>query len=463
VRASDKNKSADVYEQTPTLKCRYLVMIAYIHTYIHTYIHVCMRAYVYRYATMTAHAQTYTHTYTCRYVTMRARACVPPSLWWESKVQTGWPWDSVPITAGKTDPGSTSTSSGAGGSGGGSDRRWKAKQYSKSMDALGGEGCGSAEGGLVGAKSRGMRRQSVVPTNSKATGAHAHAGHVESLALSEMVDFSAPVYSIKFEDGGINSGGDAGSSAQDGNGQGQGQGQSEGATNGGGERWEQIVVVQYSEERKEWVARGGAVSLHGGSVMVFGGLSMHDLILAVDCSGNDRQTKAEGEVGEGDVLQTMLEDAKYASVAAAATSVHTAPAKRERKASAISLLPVVTPEPQKPVRDSSSGMVYVPHVFTGDAPSARRACTMSYIRGKILVYGGRNAKGDVLDDLYVLDLVKKRWSCVFSYYAVRSSPVLASIGARLITSVGTVGAGNARSEARWLDYDRLVSNGTSHR
>ncbi len=86
-----------------------------------------------------------------------------------------------------------------------SDVDWKANHSSKLLHVLTVEGGESAEGGLV--KSRGMRRRSVAPASvasayNKATGAHAHGGHVASLALSEMVNFSAPVYLIKFESGG---------------------------------------------------------------------------------------------------------------------------------------------------------------------------------------------------------------------------------------------------------------------
>jgi hypothetical protein len=405
---------------------------------------------------------------------MRARACVPPSLWWENKVHTGWPWDGVPITAGKS------------GGTGNSDGEWGIKKQSGAdVISVEGEGEGEGEDALRAAasntgpdahadgggnhviKSKAKRRHGhvqgeqsarVAPTDeatgedSKATGGETHG----SLAFSEMVDFSAPVYTIKLDEAGLNSDDGTRSSS------GRGQSQSEGAAQSEG--FDQILVVHYSEERKEWEARAGAVCVHGGSAMVFGGLSMRDLILTVGCAREEQTINVD--VSEGDVLQTMLQDSKYASVAAAETALQglLAPPKKPRKLSATAAPALESSkcEAQKPLRDGS-GVTYVPHVFTGDAPSARRDCTMSYMCGKILVYGGRNAKGDVLDDLYVLDLVKKRWSCVFSYYAVHDFPVLTSLGQRLITSVARLGAKNAPIEARWLDYDRILKNGAANR
>ena len=69
--------------------------------------------------------------------------------------------------------------------------------------------------------------------------------------------------------------------------------------------------------------------------------------------------------------------------------------------------------------------------FFRDSSGASIVCD----KGIVSLCGGRTPTGEVLDDLYTLDLATHHWTCVFSFHSIDTAPWRTAINGDVMVGI----------------------------
>ena len=96
----------------------------------------------------------------------------------------------------------------------------------------------------------------------------------------------------------------------------------------------------------------------------------------------------------------------------------------------------------------------------GEPPSRRKKFLLHAHAGKLYVHGGEGKEGDVYDDLYMLDMGEKRWTCLYkgeNVNALSASGRRVAFCGNMLVSV-SVGSPGMLDAVTMLDMTKLTAS-----